>query len=202
MVDSKNNALAGFGEDVVAELLENERWRKMGFYETAEHTFNTNRDEELWAACLAHHQQNHSKAQSRYVHLVARQQDESARKKERALEMIAAKAKADKASWDARQEQRIHAAKKKYALIKPSVFAAVLYLIGFFTLAQFITVGGWMKWGLITVLAIPYALVGFVLGGKVRSVLIPEYTAVTYKTLDVRVILSFIYIVLMTYLAL
>lgn len=90
-----------------------------------------------------------------------------------------------------------------YSWAKSEKIAIVFYLLGIFILFRLIPLGGWFKWVLVLVLSVPYAWLGFVLGGKIRCFLVPEYEVAygaLYRVFGWVFISSFLYVLLVSFL--
>lgn len=178
----------------------------LGPYEKAEQQFDNNRDYELWIACLAHNEQDYKKAKSAYIKHVAKniiKMQKDARELKIKESLMASKIEEERNK--VLKEQFIKSENKdsEEAWAKSENFAVVFYLAGVFTLLGIIPFGGWLKWVLVLILSVPYASLGFVLGGKVRCFLIPEYEVAygtLYRIFGWVFISSFLYVFLVSFL--
>lgn len=185
----------------------------LGPYEKAEHLFENQRNDELWIACLAHYDQDYKKAKSAYIKNIA---------KKIIIDQDNAKIIAEKKSIEAEireeesrqylEEQNLDFKEKldkadeqshEIPWLNGYVFAALSYFIGVLILSGLIGFSGWFKWVLVLILSVPYASLGFVLGGKLRCWFVPEFGIAYgefYRFFGWIFVLSFIYVIIIYFI--
>lgn len=212
MEDLKFQALYGLHE--ATKHLKNNLDDK-GPYAKAAYHFQNNRDENLWVECLAYHYQDFNKAKSTYIttvahHFIKKQEQQKlhklARDQERErLQKESAIRAAEEQLIIKNTEAKANAKSSEHRWAKASTFLIIFFIVGMVLSARLIGFNTWYKILLVTLLAIPYSITGFITGHYLRCLLVQEYSKAygrSYNIFKLYFIASAIYTITFSLLAL